>query len=274
MKTDRKKKTSASRRKARWKLDPRHISGIYNYCDRWCERCPFTARCAVYAQEQATDDGDPAARDIHNAQFWKRMGDIFAETLEMIREIAAKKGIDLDHISPKERAKFEAEERKREKAVERHPLARASQDYGLKVFRWMKTAEPAFREKGEALIKAAELELPGQQPEHEAAEVFDAVGVISWYHSQIGVKLARAIGGRAEGVPKIIADMPKDWDGSAKVALLGIERSLAAWGILLRHFPEREDELLPFLAALKRLQRETELDFPGARAFVRPGFDK
>ena len=25
--------------------DPRSISGIYNYCDRWCERCPMTSRC-------------------------------------------------------------------------------------------------------------------------------------------------------------------------------------------------------------------------------------
>ena len=23
---------------------PRNISGIYNYCDRWCERCPVTLR--------------------------------------------------------------------------------------------------------------------------------------------------------------------------------------------------------------------------------------
>ncbi len=22
--------------------DPKFISGIYNYCDRWCERCAFT----------------------------------------------------------------------------------------------------------------------------------------------------------------------------------------------------------------------------------------
>ena len=22
--------------------DPKYIPGIYNYCDRWCERCPFT----------------------------------------------------------------------------------------------------------------------------------------------------------------------------------------------------------------------------------------
>ena len=25
--------------------DPKYISGIYNYCDRWCERCRFTSRC-------------------------------------------------------------------------------------------------------------------------------------------------------------------------------------------------------------------------------------
>ena len=21
--------------------NPEHIPGIYNYCDKWCERCPF-----------------------------------------------------------------------------------------------------------------------------------------------------------------------------------------------------------------------------------------
>ncbi|MDY6990017.1 MAG: hypothetical protein SWQ30_18400 [Thermodesulfobacteriota bacterium] len=25
--------------------DNRFISGIYNYCDRWCERCACTSRC-------------------------------------------------------------------------------------------------------------------------------------------------------------------------------------------------------------------------------------
>ncbi len=28
------------------------IPGIYNYCDRWCERCPFTDRCMNYAMEK------------------------------------------------------------------------------------------------------------------------------------------------------------------------------------------------------------------------------
>ena len=55
--------------------------------------------------------------------------------------------------------------------------------------------------------------------------------------------------------------------------LIGIERAPAAWGIMLRHFPEREDDILSFLATLKGLQRQTEREFPDARTFIRPGFD-
>ena len=28
-----------------------NISGIYNYCDRWCEKCSYTNRCLLFKQE-------------------------------------------------------------------------------------------------------------------------------------------------------------------------------------------------------------------------------
>ena len=28
-----------------------YIEGIYNYCDRWCEKCGFTAHCYLFTQE-------------------------------------------------------------------------------------------------------------------------------------------------------------------------------------------------------------------------------
>lgn len=28
-----------------------NISGIYNYCDRWCERCSYTNKCLLFKQE-------------------------------------------------------------------------------------------------------------------------------------------------------------------------------------------------------------------------------
>ena len=44
--------------------NPDLISGIYNYCDRWCERCPLTSRCLVYATEQEEEVGSPESHDI------------------------------------------------------------------------------------------------------------------------------------------------------------------------------------------------------------------
>ncbi len=65
----------------------------------------------------------------------------------------------------------------------------------------------------------------------------------------------------------------EDANGSAKVAIIGIERSIAAWGGLLKCFAQQEDSLLDILAHLQGLLRLVELHFPGARSFVRPGFD-
>ena len=31
------------------------IVGIFNYCDRWCERCPLTSRCLVFADVAALE---------------------------------------------------------------------------------------------------------------------------------------------------------------------------------------------------------------------------
>ena len=68
--------------------------------------------------------------------------------------------------------------------------------------------------------------------------------------------------------------MLRDADGSAKVALIGIDRSLAAWAALRSHFPDQEDAILDFLLRLARIRRQAEKLFPNARAFVRPGFDE
>ena len=48
--------------------NPDLIDGIYNYCDRWCERCPFTSRCLVYATE-ADEEVSLKEQDVANASF-------------------------------------------------------------------------------------------------------------------------------------------------------------------------------------------------------------
>ena len=63
-------------------------------------------------------------------------------------------------------------------------------------------------------------------------------------------------------------------DGSAKVALIGIDRSISAWNILLPCFSDQERQILDLIALLENIRKRVEIQFPGARDFIRPGFDE
>ena len=255
--------------------NPDFISGIYNYCDRWCERCPYTARCMNYALGRE-EGADEESRDINNARFWDQLTETLQASLDLLREMAAEQGIDLEAVDTT--AAMEEEERRWELARS-HPCSAASEAYVARVDEWLDAAEELFREKEEVLATAARLNLLGAKLEQEADALKDAVEVIRWYQFQIHVKLMRALQSRydeAEMPADLAAELAahgKDSDGSAKVALIGIDRSLAAWGTLLRAFPAREAETLQLLVHLERLRRAVEQEFPQARAFVRPGFD-
>src|SRR4029079_9005595 len=101
--------------------------------------------------------------------------------------------------------------------------------------------------------------------------------IIHWYQYQIAVKSMRALSSRIdenefeEDEP---GEFPKDSDGSAKVALLGIDRSIAGWRLMQLSVPERADSIVPLILLLENLRQRTEREFPHARDFVRPGFDE
>ena len=65
-----------------------------------------------------------------------------------------------------------------------------------------------------------------------------------------------------------------DADGSAKVALIGIDRSLAAWRVLHERVQQGVEDIREIMFLLERLRRKVETVFPGSRSFVRPGFDE
>jgi hypothetical protein len=116
--------------------------------------------------------------------------------------------------------------------------------------------------------------IPGDDPGIDAIDIDDIMDVIHWYHMQISVKLIRATEGQMfEQDNRDLKDYPLDSDGSAKVALIGIDRSVEAWAAARFHFPDQEDAILRMLVLLSRLRSCVELKFPNAKAFRRPGFD-
>jgi hypothetical protein len=108
------------------------IPGIYNYCDRRCERCSFTSRCLNFASSEE-DSSDPAAQDMRNKKFWEKIGESLQVALELFKEAAEERGIDLDAIDVQE----EQEKRclNRESAKE-HEVCRMAMAYIDMVREW------------------------------------------------------------------------------------------------------------------------------------------
>lgn len=250
--------------------DPKNIPGIYNYCDRWCERCQFTSRCLNYDNTEERF-ADPESRDRDNKKFWDKLSENFRLTMELIRDAAAEQGIDLEAVDASE---YMAREKQTEEEAERNVVARTAKTYARRVDRWFKANQGLLREKEKELTERGRLAFARAKVQEEAAYISDAMEVIRWYQHQIYIKLMRALTGKQEDQEdEILKEYPKDSDGSAKVALIGLDRSLAAWGRLRGYFPEQEGIILDILIQLDRIRKGTEKEFPEARGFQRPGFD-
>jgi len=98
--------------------------------------------------------------------------------------------------------------------------------------------------------------------------------VIRWYQHFIYVKLMRAVRGELDEREEEPDEYPKDSEGSAKIALIAIDRSIGAWGTIYGLDSFRKEKILRFIAYLDRLREEVEKSFPEARSFARPGFEK
>ncbi|MDD5135112.1 MAG: hypothetical protein PHP01_06860 [Phycisphaerae bacterium] len=249
--------------------NPKFISGIYNYCDRWCRRCSFTQRCMTFALCEDKFD-NPQSKDISNKIFWDKLGDIFKVTLEMVKETAEKMGVDLNSIDLEKAAKHEE---RIHKIVEEQLYTQTAIEYVKMANNWFDSNKELLEDKADELKTQIEADIPGIKPVDEAIGIKDCLEIIRWYQHQIYVKLCRSAGGMIQDESEEIEYYLHDANGSAKVAIIGIERSIMAWGRLLNQFPQQEREILELLVNLKKLLRMVETAFPDARAFVRPGFD-
>jgi hypothetical protein len=250
--------------------DSKHIAGIYNYCDRWCERCPFTARCLNFEMSEEKF-GDLEGGDITNEVFWQKLSETLQETMAMLKEMAEEKGIDLDALDVE--AEADLRDRQGDTSVV-HLITHMARSY-------INTVEEWFDENIYILEddpnESASLSLPDSYRSHHRADtvsLIDSVEVIRWYQHQIYVKLQRALHSARNEEFEILNGFPKDSDGSTKVALIGIDRSVSAWGKMIKFFPNQEESIVDIIVHLERLRRRTENEFPEARAFIRPGFDE
>ena len=222
-------------------LDPTLIKGVYNTCDQWCMYCPVTARCLAYRCSPEIRSG---RQDIY-----KSLADRLYEGMTFVKhqcEADGKPTPELDAMladDPRARDSVPAVDDPLERAGARYARLSAAyllsrRDYPFKMT-WRSSGPTPF-------------------------EVF------AWFHMLIAAKIYRALS-CAAAAARGNASRKEDALVSAKVALIGIDRSLDALAAMSVQDDDARLELLG--GQLRRVKRELEERFPSARAVVRVGLD-
>jgi hypothetical protein len=218
-------------------VDEGFILGVYNYCDRWCETCRFTSRCRVFADGARHDaDGTPELEMLRAAP--PHPSDIRPPNNFMEELLAGMDQTKLDDLP------------------EPPPMPAAL----MRVV----ALSRAYCDDVWAALESEERAAPRAND--------DPYSIILWFAPLIASKTHRAMRGLHEFDG--CRDYPPDHEGSAKVALIGIDRSMQAWvdARTIGRIPA--DVAAAFAEKLHRLATELEELLPRARAFVRPAFDE
>ena len=83
-------------------MDVGFIPGIYNYCDRWCEKCEQQLRCMSFVMGKKIEEkgGFNFEREGHreDESIWARLKEVFESTYEVLHELAEERGLDVEDI--------------------------------------------------------------------------------------------------------------------------------------------------------------------------------
>jgi len=233
------------------------VPGIYNYCDRWCERCTMTQKCLTYLHEQEMKEGEKEQNpDEENKNFWEKIRLAWAVTMELIEEDAERLGVDLDNLPDIELPEH----------IET-PLEVQAKEYGNKMHKWLEKNRDFFVGQAEQLIVIND--------EDSMIKIKDALEIIQWYYFFIGAKVHRAHLDLEErqNDPEDEYNVYSDNLGSAKISIIAIERSMNALSVLYSELKEKEDDILKFLVELSSIKKQLLKTFHGVMDFKRPGFD-
>ena len=246
--------------------EPNLISGIHNYCDRWCERCAFTERCAVFQEEKASGFDAANATMEESLEYVSQQ---FSKTLNMVYEHAESMGIDLDNLPDvPEETGTPLDPEFLEKA---ETLNKKSMDYAKVASVWFEANEPLIKKKEKELNNLQQL---GIEQQSNARQLKDAFEVISWYMFFIAAKTRRATNIDDQEDMNFPDPIQNDHHGSAKIGLIAIEKSMKAWQTILKHIEEATDEVIDILGSLESMKKDLLELFPKVNEFVRPGFDE
>lgn len=257
------------------------IPGIYNYCNRWCERCLYTDKCMTFASEillrreiEAEERRKKSMEE--NKDFWDKVNKTISDAAELIDEEIPLAKYDKSSLFEQwedENVEEEMKEHKEKRTkAKNQETSKVALKYQKTVHQWFEERKDILKQEFNHETKVFDVSYPGITDELKLKQFSEMVEIIQWYHIQLWVKINRAYTSlyEEEEDQEMFEGFPKDSDGSAMVALMGIDSSIGAWSYLMGKLTSEKETIKPMIRMLLYLKMELEKKFPGAKDFVWP----
>jgi len=240
------------------------IESIFNYCDRWCERCALTSRCSSYAIEKRLENIEKSGGTINRDTFWEIFDSLFEGALKKLTDFNSNEHFETDTFEEMETGLSDIEifEDEPWKKIEENELVENARFYAMEISQWMKNYENDI---------VSSINHTNELLQQNKDMVLNSIEVIMWYSFFIAAKLHRALRHESDGYLELPVD--SDENGSAKIALIAINRSISAWSIVRSAYKTDQNTTAGFMGRLIAIRRVADQAFPRAQEFVRPGFD-
>jgi hypothetical protein len=257
-----------------------NISGIYNYCDRWCEKCTYTNRCLLFKQEaereikhilrdEDKNDPDVLAKDLAD-DFKEAFGQInkFMDEEDEIYEEFEKDDCDFDDEDDSDEDFFKEDEDNDDRPSTflknaENPLILLSEKLYMEFYKCydlLKTKFPA--------------ELDEKNPESFLQQNLDTLG---WYTPQIHVKIRMCYWNKhklSKTKDPEFAEIDEEMlNVSARIAFVGIENCIRALNNLYQQKLILLSETIVLFELTKQIKEMFVAEFPAALTYKRPYFD-
>ncbi|MBS4035246.1 MAG: hypothetical protein KGZ85_12325 [Ignavibacterium sp.] len=253
------------------------IPGIFNYCDRWCEKCDYRDRCRLYQTEterniqHILNDEDPNDPEIVARDIKESLEDTLA-MLEAQMEIEGVSKEDLEDFEDEDSKYFiddfddEQGEVTESGQIVRtpHPLSLLADDFFKNVMAYFDKKKPSFYQNSE-----------DDEPVNDP--IYEELKILMWYSPQIAVKTRMCAGSKAK-----IEDV-KDKDEiefetemmnvNSRIAFTGLEKCLTSLQKIYNVEIDFQDDVLSLLALIKKMKVDFAAEFPAVHTFKRPYFD-
>ncbi|PPK88164.1 hypothetical protein CLV84_1129 [Neolewinella xylanilytica] len=217
------------------------LSGIANYCFRWCERCPFTDRCGVYSLGREL--GAEGRQQNTMPRAFPALSGSYADFLRRLEKQLMVDGVSLQELETDPPLPVaEIKSRSRSMVIEY-----------LSASQWTRP-----------LLQSANFDDPSVQAAH----------ALNWYVVMLGPKVQRCLHSREETTEQGDGFFYEDARRTAYLTLLCLARATAAVTVLLERSVSPRSRLVGLVVQFIRLTESIRRVFPDVSLYPPPHWDQ